>query len=67
VAFTLVENSKALDKEIWMGDSGASSHYCNDDKGLFDYKIISEELTLGNGDAMIAERLENYKMLCGAR
>jgi Zinc knuckle len=31
VAFTSIDNSKDLDKEIWIGDSGASSHYCNDD------------------------------------
>jgi hypothetical protein len=35
VAFALIENSKDLDKEIWIGDSGAPSHYCNDDKNLF--------------------------------
>jgi C2H2 zinc-finger/Zinc knuckle len=57
VAFTSIENSKDLDKEIWIGDSGSSSHYCNDDKGLFHYKIISKEITVGNGDVMIAEKV----------
>jgi Zinc knuckle len=56
VAFASIEVSKDLDKEIWIGDSGASSHYCNDDKCLFDYELISEEITVGNGDAMIAEK-----------
>jgi hypothetical protein len=54
-AFTLIENSKDLDKETWIGDSEASSHHYNDDICLFDYKIISDEVTVGNGDAMKAK------------
>jgi hypothetical protein len=27
VDFASIEDSKGLDKEIWIGDSGASSHY----------------------------------------
>jgi gag-polypeptide of LTR copia-type len=61
VAFASIENSRGLDKEIWIGDSGASSHYCNDDKGLFNYELISEEITVGNGDAMIAEKVGKLK------
>jgi hypothetical protein len=61
VAFASIEYSKDLDKEIWIGDSGASSHYCNDDKGLFDYKLVSEEITVRNSDAMIAEKVGKLK------
>jgi hypothetical protein len=57
VAFASIEDSKGFDKEIWIGDSGASSHYCNDNKGLFDYEFISKEITVGNGDTMIAEKI----------
>jgi hypothetical protein len=57
VAFTSVENTKFLDNEIWIGDRGASNHYCNDDSALFDYKVISDEITVGNGYVMIAEKV----------
>jgi hypothetical protein len=57
-AFTLVKNSKRFDNQIWIGNSGASSHYYNDNRGLFDYRVISDEITLGNGDViMIAEKI----------
>jgi hypothetical protein len=27
--------------DIWIGDSGASCHYCNNDAALYDYSMIS--------------------------
>jgi hypothetical protein len=29
-----------LDNDIWISDSGASCHYCNNDATLYDYTII---------------------------
>jgi hypothetical protein len=37
------ESEKKVDHEIWIGDSGASCHYCNGDEGLYKYKTILEE------------------------
>jgi len=37
---------------IWIGDSGASCHYCNSDEGLFDTKVISDKITVANGKKM---------------
>jgi hypothetical protein len=38
-----------FDSDIWIGDSGASCHYCNNDAALYDYTIVSEDTPVGNG------------------
>jgi hypothetical protein len=58
IVLSSVESKEEVDHEIWIGDSGAS--YCNDDEGLYEYKTISEEITVGNGNVMIAKRLASY-------
>ena len=57
VVLSSVTKIEDLGNDIWIGDSGASCHYCNDDDALHDYTMISEEMTVGNGDAMIAKRI----------
>jgi Zinc knuckle len=42
--------------DIWIGDSGASCHYCNNDAALYDYSIISEDITVGNINVMTAKK-----------
>ena len=34
----------AFSAHTWVGDSGASGHYCNNDAGMFDVKSINEEI-----------------------
>jgi gag-polypeptide of LTR copia-type/Zinc knuckle len=46
-----------FDIDIWIGDSGASCHYCNNDAALYDYTIISEDITVGNGNVMTAPKM----------
>jgi hypothetical protein len=41
--------------DIWIGDSSASCHYCNNDAALYDYAMISEEKTVGNGNTVKQE------------
>jgi hypothetical protein len=43
-----------FEKNIWIGDSGASCHYCNDDKFLYDF---TEEITVGNGNLALAKKM----------
>jgi hypothetical protein len=38
-------------------------HYCNQDEGLYKYKTISEQITVGNGNVMIAKKVS--KLRCG--
>ena len=49
------------DQNIWIGGSGASCHYCNSEEGLYDYTTISEEITVGNGNKMIAKKVGNLR------
>jgi hypothetical protein len=60
IVLSSVESKEEVDYEIWIGDSGASCHYCNDNEGLYEYKTMSEEITVGNGNVMIAKRLASY-------
>ena len=57
VVLSSIETNREFDHEIWISHSGASCHYCNDDENLYDYKNISEEITVGNGNVMIAKKI----------
>jgi hypothetical protein len=63
IVLSSVESKEEVDHEIWIGDSGASCHYRNDDEGLYEYKTISEEITVGNGSVMDAKKIG--KLRCG--
>jgi hypothetical protein len=60
IVLSSVESEKEVDHEIWIGDSGASCQYCIDDEGLYEYKTISEEIMVGNGNAMIAKKVGKF-------
>jgi hypothetical protein len=40
-----------------LGDSGALSHYVNNDVGMFDVTVISEPIKVGNGSCMTATKI----------
>ena len=63
VILSSTENNGDIDHEIWIGDSGASCHFCNHDDGLYDCADISEEITVGNGNVMLAKKIG--KLRCG--
>jgi hypothetical protein len=63
IVLSSVEPKEEVDHVIWIGDSGASYHYCNDNEGLYEYKTISEEITVGNGNGTIAKKVG--KLRCG--
>jgi hypothetical protein len=45
----------------WLGDSGALSHYVNNDVGMFDVTVISEPIKVGNGNCRIATKIGKLK------
>jgi hypothetical protein len=45
----------------WLGDTGASVHYANNDKGMFDVTIINEQIKIGNGNSMYATKIGKLK------
>ena len=61
VVFNLKSESSEFSENIWIADSGASCHYCNSDKGLFDTKEVSESITVGNGKTMEATKIGSLR------
>jgi gag-polypeptide of LTR copia-type/Zinc knuckle len=57
VVFNSMSEGSEFTENIWIGDSGASCHYCNSDKGLFDIQEVSESITVGNGKTMEAIKI----------
>jgi hypothetical protein len=47
--------------KIWIGNSGASCHYCNSKEGLYNYTTISEEIKVGNGNKMLEKKDESSR------
>jgi ABC-type proline/glycine betaine transport system substrate-binding protein len=58
--------SEDFGNDIWIGDSGASCHSCNENVALNHYTINSEEKIVGNGNVMIAEKNQKAMVLDSA-
>ena len=50
------------DKHSWLGDSGASGHFVNDDTGMFNVKNINEEIHVGDGRAVYATKIGDLRL-----
>ena len=57
VVFNSMSEGSEFTENIWIGDSGASCHYCNSDQGMFDIQEVSESITVGNGKTMEAIKI----------
>ena len=57
VVLSSMTKIEEFDNDIWIGDSGASCHYCNNDAALYDYTTICEDITVGNGNMMTATKM----------
>ena len=44
-----------VDEDLWIGDSGASSHLIGSEKGVFDKKMIKGSVDTKNGEMMRIE------------
>ncbi len=49
-------------KYLWMGDSGSSCHFTNDDSGLFNWKPIKEGISLGDGRKVYATKIGTLRL-----
>jgi hypothetical protein len=54
-------NAEKFEDNIWICDSGASSHYCSSDRGICDVKNINENIHAGNGDFLKATKIGSLK------
>ena len=50
MVFASTSDAEKFDDDIWICDSGASSHYCVSDRGMFDVRDIDEKIRVGNGN-----------------
>ena len=41
-----------VDEDLWIGDSGASSHFIGSEKDVFDEKMIKGSINTANGEKM---------------
>ena len=62
VVFAATSDAEKFTDDIWICDSGASSHYCISDRGMVDTREINENIRLGNGDFMTATKIGNLKL-----
>ena len=62
VVLNICENN-ASKEEIWLGDSGASSHMTFCDTHMYDIKPIQQTIIVGNGSTMTATKIGNLKMI----
>ena len=61
--FAAGTNSKAyVSKNLWLADSGASSHMTNSESGLFNVQMIESKITIGNGKHIIAEKVGDLRL-----
>jgi hypothetical protein len=61
VVFNLMSEGLRFSDNIAIGDSGASCHHSNSDKGLFAIKEVSESITVGNGKTMESTNIGNLR------
>jgi hypothetical protein len=61
MAFKATSDAEKFEDDIWICDSGASSHYCSLDRGMIDVKNINEDICFGNGDFLNATKIGSLK------
>jgi hypothetical protein len=61
MVFTATSDAEKFEDDIWICDSGASSHYCSSDRSMFDVKTINENNRVGNGDFLKATKIGSPK------
>jgi hypothetical protein len=62
MVFAAKWDAEKFDDDIWICDSGASSHYCVSDKGMFDVRDIDEKISVGNGNLLVATKIGILKL-----
>jgi hypothetical protein len=62
MVFAATLDAEKFDDDIWIFDSGASSHYCVSDKGMFEVRDIKEKIKVGNGNLFVVTKIGNLKL-----
>jgi hypothetical protein len=61
MVFAVTSDAEKFDDDIWICDSGASSHYCALESGMFDVRDINEKIGVGNSNLLLATEIGNLK------
>jgi hypothetical protein len=61
VVFIATASDEKVDEDIWICDSGASAHYCMTTEGMLNLQDIDEKITVGNGEKMLATKVESLR------
>ena len=51
-----------MTNKMWLGDSGASCHMCNDDTYMYDWKPIDSNIKIGDGKLLQAQKIGKLKL-----
>jgi hypothetical protein len=62
MVFAATSDAEEFDDDIWICHSGASSHYCFSDRGMFDVRNIDEKIRVRNGNLLVATKIGNIKL-----
>ena len=57
----IANNKQKFKKNIWIADSGATTHMCNDLEGMFDLRDSNVSISVGNGQKMTTKKIGKYK------
>ena len=60
MSFNNVESRSNVDKNLWIADSGASSHMTNDLTGMTDLKDYSSNIKVGSGKILKATKIGRF-------
>lgn len=56
------EMQMKIKRNLWIGDSGASTHMTNNDVGMFDCEPTNEPITVGNGQTLVATKIGKLRV-----
>ncbi|MGL4341755.1 MAG: reverse transcriptase domain-containing protein, partial [Lactococcus lactis] len=53
---------KVSSKNLWLGDSGASCHMCNNDEGMFNCRFVKSYIKIGNGKSLVSTKVGSKRV-----
>ena len=57
----IASNTREMDKNIWIADSGASMHMSKDLEGMFDLQDVNISIAIGDGKKLTTTKIGKYR------
>jgi hypothetical protein len=61
-ALAMIDKSTNKNTKLWLGDTGASCHMTYCDKGMYDFEMVTSNVTVGNGSVMKTHKIGKKKL-----